>query len=84
MSEQHRTTAECLNTFMAGRHGLAAPSLDERVEMRTIDIANRLRFICGHLPDDELLELAGRMALVEVKYAGGAHLHPPRRRVANG
>lgn len=84
MSDQRRTTAECLNTFMAGRHGLAAPSLDERVEMRTIEIANRLRFICGHLADDDLLDLAGQMALVEVKYAGGAHLHAPRRRAATG
>jgi hypothetical protein len=85
MTETLRSTAECINTFMAGRHGLGAPSIDERVEARTIDIANRLRFVCGHLPDDELLDLAMRMAIVEVKYsAGGVQLHAPRRRVAGG
>jgi hypothetical protein len=39
--------------------------------------------VCGHLPDDELLDLATRMAIVEVKYSGGAELHAPHRRVAN-
>jgi hypothetical protein len=82
MKDQRRTAAECINTFMAGRHGLAAPSIDERVEERTLDIANRLRFVCGHLPDDELLDLATRMAIVEVKYAGGVELHAPRRRAS--
>ena len=83
MSDHRRTTAECTNTFMSGGHGRTVPSIDQRVEARTIDIANRLRFVCDHLPDDELLDLATRMAIVEVKYAGGVQLQPPPRRVAN-
>ena len=84
MTEKPRTRAECTNSFMAPRPSRGAPSLDERVEARTLDIANRLRFVCSHLPDDELLDLATRMAIIEVKYAGGKELHLPRRRAANG
>jgi hypothetical protein len=84
MSDTLRSRAECTNSFMAPRPNRNAPSIDERVEARTLDIANRLRFICSHLPDDELLDLATRMAIVEVKYAGGSQLHTPRRRAANG
>ena len=84
MSEKARSRAECTNTFMAPRPTRGIPTLDQRVEERTLDIANRLRFICGHLPDDELLDLATRMAIIEVKYAGGKELHLPRRRAGNG
>ena len=84
MSESRRTRAECTNSFMAPRPARGTPSTDQRVEARTLDIANRLRFVCGHLPDDELLDLATRMAIVEVKYSGGKELHLPRRRAANG
>lgn len=84
MSEKPRTRAESLHSFMAPRPARGTPTLDQRVEARTLDIANRLRFVCGHLPDDELLDLATRMAIVEVKYAGGKELHAPRRRAGNG
>jgi len=84
MSETLRSRAECTNSFMAPRTSRSAPSIDERVQARTLDIANRLRFVCGHLPDDELLDLATRMAIVEVKYSGGSQLHTPRRRSSNG
>jgi hypothetical protein len=84
MSDTPRTRAECNNTFMAPRPSRGTPTLDQRVEARTLDIANRLRFVCSHLPDDELLDLATRMAIVEVKYAGGTQLHAPRRRASNG
>ena len=83
MSDSPRSRAECTNSFMAPP-ARGAPSLDQRVEARTLDIANRLRFVCGHLPDDELLDLATRMAIVEVKYAGAKELQLPRRRAANG
>jgi hypothetical protein len=43
---------------------------------RTIDIANRLRFVCADLDPDELLALATRMAMVEVKYSSE---HPELR-----
>ena len=83
MSDIPRTRAECTNSFMTQRPR-GVQSIDQRVEARTLDIANRLRFVCSHLPDDELLDLATRMAIVEVKYAGGKELHLPRRRAANG
>lgn len=83
MSDLPRTRAECTNTFMAPRPR-GTQTVDQRVEARTLDIANRLRFVCSHLPDDELLDLATRMAIIEVKYSGGSQLHLPRRRAANG
>jgi len=83
MSDLPRTRAECTNSFMVPR-ARGNPTVDQRVEARTLDIANRLRFVCAHLPDDELLDLATRMAIVEVKYSGGNQLHLPRRRAANG
>ena len=84
MTEKPRTRAECTHSFMVPRTSRSTPTVDERVEARTLDIANRLRFVCGHLPDDELLDLATRMAIIEVKYSGGTQLHLPRRRAANG
>ena len=84
MSDIPRTRAEATHSFMAPRPARGTPTVDQRVEARTLDIANRLRFVCGHLPDDELLDLATRMAIVEVKYSGGSQLHLPRRRVSNG
>lgn len=83
MSDIPRTRAECTNSFMT-LPARGNPTVDQRVEARTLDIANRLRFVCSHLPDDELLDLATRMAIIEVKYSGGSQLHLPRRRAANG
>ena len=40
----------------------------DRIGERTQDIANRLRFICASMPDDELLALASRMAVLAEKY----------------
>ena len=49
------------------------------------DIAHRLRPVCAHMPDDELLELATRMATVELKYFEAAVIpSPSRRRAAHG
>ncbi len=45
------------------------PSLSDRIDDRTIDIANRLRFACAALTSDELLALARRMATLELKYS---------------
>lgn len=47
------------------------PSLSDRIDDRTIDIANRLRFVCAALTPDELLALARRMATLELKYSEG-------------
>jgi hypothetical protein len=60
----------------ASAHGLTFPSLPDLVMARTIDIANRLRFVCADLDPDELLALATRMAMVEVKYSSE---HPELR-----
>jgi hypothetical protein len=57
-------------------HDLNFPSLPDLVMARTIDIANRLRFVCADLDPDELLALATRMAMVEVKYSAE---HPELR-----
>lgn len=45
------------------------PSLSDRIDDRTIDIANRLRFVCAALTPDEMLALARRMAMLELKYS---------------
>lgn len=45
------------------------PSRANRIGARTMDIANRLRIVCAAMPDDELIALACRMAVVEDKYA---------------
>ena len=49
--------------------GRRMPSLSDRIDDRTIDIANRLRFVCAALTADELLALARRMATLELKYS---------------
>jgi hypothetical protein len=49
----------------------ARPSRANRIGARTMEIANRLRFVCASMPDDELIALACRMAVIEEKYASG-------------
>jgi hypothetical protein len=63
--------------------------MPESVTLRTqalaLDIAHRLRPVCAHMPEDELLELATRMAAVELKYFEASAIpRPPRRRAAHG
>jgi hypothetical protein len=65
----------CICAVLTARAGLTLPVLSQRVTDRTMDIANRLRFVCAHLPSSELIELATRMALIEVKYACGLEPH---------
>jgi hypothetical protein len=43
-------------------------SVTRRIQALALDIAHRLRPVCAHMPDDELLELSTRMATVELKY----------------
>jgi hypothetical protein len=40
----------------------------QHIDDRAINIANRLRFVCGHMPPDELIALARQMATMELKY----------------
>jgi hypothetical protein len=43
-------------------------STAHHIDDRAIDIANRLRFVCGHMPPEELIALARQMATMELKY----------------
>jgi hypothetical protein len=61
----------CICAALVGRAGVTMPVLSAHVTDRTLDIANRLRFVCAHMSSAELIELATRMAIVEVKYACG-------------
>ena len=61
----------CICAALTARAGVSLPVLSQQVTDRTMDIANRLRFVCAHMPAAELIELATRMALIEVKYACG-------------
>jgi hypothetical protein len=54
--------------------------LDTRLQSRTVDVANRLRFVCAHMQAEELLVLASRIAAVELKYAAADIFRDRRRR----
>jgi hypothetical protein len=71
----------CLCAALTAHAGLTMPELSQQVSDRTLDIANRLRFVCAHLPSDELIELATRMAMIEIKYACGVDPATKRRSV---
>jgi hypothetical protein len=43
-------------------------STPHHIDDRAMDIANRLRFVCGDMPPEELIALARRMATMELKY----------------
>jgi hypothetical protein len=64
------TRAEALHAFLPkARRGRRPPSRSDRIDERTIDIANRLRFVCAALTSEELLALARRMATLELAYS---------------
>ncbi|HEX5973313.1 MAG TPA: hypothetical protein VFY85_15365 [Gemmatimonadaceae bacterium] len=59
--------------------------VSNRARALALDILSRIRPVCAHMPDEELLELSTRMALVELYYFEQVTPHPsPRRRAANG
>lgn len=62
------------------------PVVSNRARALALDILHRIRPVCAHMPDEELLDLSTRMALVELHYFERASLQPPtaRRRAANG
>ena len=62
------------------------PVVSNRARALALDILHRIRPVCAHMPDAELLELSTRMALVELHYFERAALQPPTapRRAANG
>jgi hypothetical protein len=62
-----------------------ATAIPDRARALALDILHRIRPLCAHMPDGELLELSTRMALVELRYFEEAATEPPaRRRVSNG
>jgi hypothetical protein len=61
------------------------PVVSNRARALALDILSRIRPVCAHMPDEELLELSTRMALVELHYFEQVMPNPsPRRRAANG
>lgn len=61
------------------------PVISNRARALALDILHRIRPVCAHMPDDELLALSTRMAQVELRYFELAAPQPPlRRRAANG
>ena len=64
----------------------ALDSLPNRTQALALDVAHRLRPVCTHMPDEELLALATRVASVELAYFEQTAVLPPfpRRRAAHG
>lgn len=61
------------------------PAITNRARALALDILHRIRPVCAHMPDEELLALSTRMALVELRYFEQAAVpNAPRRRAANG
>ena len=61
------------------------PLSSPRVRALAMDIAFRLRPICGHLPEGELVQLATRLALAQQRSsapAAGRRPTPPPRDAA--
>jgi hypothetical protein len=63
----------------------AASQVSDRVRALALDILHRLRPVCAHMPDEELLALATEVASVELKYFERTTVpRAPRRRAAQG
>lgn len=61
------------------------PAIPDRVRALALDILHRIRPVCAHMPDDELLALATQMATVELRHFEGVAVSAPaRRHVARG
>ena len=59
--------------------------ISDRARALSLDILHRIRPLCAHMPDDELLELSTRMALVELHHFERLAAEPTaRRRASNG
>ena len=73
------------NTASDDLAGETEPVISNRARALALDILHRIRPVCAHMPDDELLALSTRMALVELHYFESA-AEPPaaRRRAAIG
>ena len=43
-------------------------AISDRASALALDILHRIRAVCAHMPDEELLHLSTRIALVELSY----------------
>lgn len=70
------------NTEAAGE---TEPVISNRARALALDILHRIRPVCAHMPDEELLALSTRMALVELHYfESEAKPRALRRHAAHG
>jgi len=59
-------------------------AVSNRARALALDIMHRIRPVCAHMPDGELLALSTHMAVVELRYFEQATVSSaPRRRAAN-
>jgi len=56
------------------------PAISNRARALALDILHRIRPVCAHMPDAELLALSTNMAVVELRYFEQAATPPVRRR----
>lgn len=60
------------------------PAVSNRARALALDILHRIRPVCAHMPDSELLALSTQMAVVELSYFEQMPLpSTPRRRSAS-
>jgi hypothetical protein len=90
MSRAHRSSA-CPQCAAPGDAASDVPeagataTVSDRVHALALDIVHRLRPVCAHMPDGELLALATEMATVELTYfERSAEPRTLRRRAAQG
>ena len=73
------------STASTDSDGETEPEISNRARALALDILHRIRPVCAHMPDEELLALSTRMALVELRYFEHAVSQPtPRRHAAHG
>jgi hypothetical protein len=60
--------------------GELEPAISNRARALALDILSRIRPVCAHMPDTELLALATNMAVVELSYFEQVATPPVRRR----
>jgi hypothetical protein len=73
------------STATTERTGETESVISNRARALALDILHRIRPVCAHMPDAELLTLTTRMAMVELHYFEKAALETaPRRRAAHG
>ena len=67
------------------RESAVVAEIPDRVRALALDILHRLRPVCANMPDEEMLDLATQMAIVELKYFERTAVpRAPRRRAAHG